>query len=289
MPKALISVVIPTYNSSQFITKTLDSLKVQTFKNFEVIVINDGSRDKTEERILKYISSNPDLSIKLINQTNKGIAGARNMGVKKSQAQYIAFLDHDDAWYPEKLEKSYRILLAQPEVSVVCHDEYMRDVANANKIIRRLRYGPYVKNMFRKLLFKGNCLSTSAVVIRKEAILETGLFNERPEYSTVEDYDLWMRISKKHRIYFLSEVLGEYIINDRNASLNYEMHYNNQIKALRENFKEYSQRKVFDFLLIRLRIAIIYMILSCTLLKNRRFLVAVDYIVKAILQLFSYV
>ena len=98
--KPKVSVVIPTYNSSQFIVETLESVFAQTYKDYEIIVVDDGSTDNTKEVLQPYTSR-----IKYIYKENGGPASARNVGIKSAQGEYIAFLDSDDRWLPEKLEK----------------------------------------------------------------------------------------------------------------------------------------------------------------------------------------
>jgi len=278
------SVVIPTYNSGGFITKTLNCLEKQTFNSFEVVIINDGSTDNTQEVISEYISEHPDLRLRLINQKNKGIAGARNRGILEAKGRYIAFLDHDDIWYPEKLKTCCAILTEYPQIDLVCHNELMRD--ESGRVLAELKYGPCAPDMFRKLLFKGNCLSTSATVVRKKALLETGLFLERQDFSTIEDYDLWLRLAKKYKFYFIKEILGEYIINQQSASSDFERHYTNQIRMLRVNFLEYDEKKAGDCYLINLKILKCYLLIARETLRKADLKKAFNYLWKAFLQFF---
>lgn len=284
MPEPKISVVIPTYNSSKFITDTLDCLRKQTFKDFEAVVINDGSKDDTAQVISKYIISNQNLNIRFFNQENRGIAGARNRGVLESKSHYIAFLDHDDIWHPDKLNRCYEVFLKYPDIDLVCHNELMRDASG--KIVQYLYHGPCASSMFKRLLFKGNYLSTSATVVKKKALIDIGLFREYPEFSTVEDYDLWIRLSKKYKFYFIEDVLGEYVVNNYNASLNSERHYNNLIKVLKLNFREYDKKTISDFCLINLRISKTYFIIARYFLNQKDIKKAFDYLLKALLQFF---
>lgn len=279
MSDIIISVVIPTYNSSTFIIKTLDCLRMQTFKDFETVIINDGSKDKTEAVVSKYIIFNPDLNMRLINQENRGIAAARNRGIIEAKGRYIAFLDHDDIWRPIKLKNCYEAIHKDPHIDLVCHNELLRDASG--RVVRTLSYGPYTPDMFRRLLFRGNYLSTSATVVKREVLLNEGLFREYPEFSTVEDYDLWLRLSKKYKFSFLQEVLGEYVINERNASLNFERHYNNLIHMLKLNFSEYEQKTTTDYFLINFRISRTYFILAKHFFRKNNLNAALKYISKS--------
>ena len=105
------SVVIPAFNADQFITRTLDSVANQTYSNFEIVITNDGSLDNTETVIAEYIQAHPSLQIYLSCQTNKGIGSARNNGIFRARGKYLAFLDADDYWYINKLEKIHETIV----------------------------------------------------------------------------------------------------------------------------------------------------------------------------------
>ena len=249
-----------------------------------MVIVNDGSSDDTQTVISRYIASSPDLKVKLLNQANEGAASARNKGILASEGKYIALLDHDDIWYSEKLSECYEILKKFSDIDLVCHNELVRDASG--KFIRNLYYGPYVPQMFRRLLFKGNCLSTSATVIKKGVLLEAGLYRQYPEF--LEDYDLWLRLSKKYKIYFLPKILGEYLLHNNNVTLNTEWYYKGQIEVLRKNFAEYTEKKIFDFLLINLRISKTYLLLFRDLIRGKKFKSSVKYLWKAILHFPTY-
>ena len=115
------------------------------------------------------------------------------------------------------------------------------------------------------------------------------LFREYPEFFSVEDYDLWLRLSKKHKFYFISEVLGEYLLHQRNISSKIERHYINQIKMIKRNFREYKQKKILDFCLINFRIARIYFVMFRHFIRKRHPREALKYFFKTLLQPFAYV
>ena len=282
MPEPAFSVVIPAYNASGFIARTLESLSAQKFNGFEAVIINDGSTDNTQAVISEFILSHPNLDLRLINQSNAGIAGARNRGIREARGRYVAFLDHDDIWYPQKLNKCFEIFSTFPETTVVCHNEALRDASG--KIVRYFSYGPYVDGMFRRLLYKGSCISTSATVIRRDVFKEVGLFRENEEFATVEDYDLWLRLSKKHKIYFIPDILGEYVINNKNASLDFEKHYNNQICVLKANFREEKEKKILDYFLMLIRIMKVYLIITKGFLRVKKIKKAGKYFILALLE-----
>ena len=110
----LVSVIIPTYNSSQYIKEAIDSVLAQTYKNFEIIVIDDGSTDNTKEVLAPYLSV-----IKYIYKNNGGPASARNRGIKEANGEFVAFLDADDVWKPDRLARGVDILDQRPEVGLI--------------------------------------------------------------------------------------------------------------------------------------------------------------------------
>jgi GT2 family glycosyltransferase len=151
----------------------------------------------------------------------------------------------------------------RPGADLVCHNELMR--SPSGEAVRTLSYGPYQEDMFRKLFFQGNCLSTSATVARIQALKEVGLFRGNSLY--LEDYDLWLRLSKNHRIAFIPDILGEYILHDTNISKDVVWHQKSQINVLKKNFKEFSGRKITDYLRFFLRLSRLYL----SIIKNSLF------------------
>lgn len=230
-----VSVVIPAWNAEKFIKKTLAAVAAQTFRDFEVIVVDDGSTDDTKE-IVDWFLKKTELRGQCITQENKKIAAARNTGVHAAQAELIAFLDHDDLWFPDKLARVLAEFSAHPDADLVCHNE---NVVKDGKFVRLSRNGPWVENMYERLLFEGNALSPSAVTVRKSKIIEAGLFRENPEFNTVEDYDLWMRLAKICRMRFIDSVLGEYQLVERGASNKIVYHNTNLESLLRDHFARF--------------------------------------------------
>lgn len=216
------SVVIPAYNAAKFIERALDSVRRQTYDNYEVFVINDGSKDNTEDVIKQYISSYPVFTIKYFNQENMGTGGARNNGLYHANGDYVAFLDADDCWYSEKLEKVKKKLIEHPEIDVLCHNEI--EIRNDGKK-RSLNYGRVKENAYEDLLFNGNKLSTSATVVRCKLALSIDGFSENLDFNSAEDYDFWLRLAKVGAKFgHLPEFLGEY--HRVNGSLTSNIEYN---------------------------------------------------------------
>jgi hypothetical protein len=170
-----ISVVIPAYNAEHTIARTLDSVLAQTRPVDEVIVIDDGSRDGTTALVSSYASA-----VRCISQPNAGVAAARNQGIQIARGDWIAFLDADDAWLPEKIERQIPEL--RPGVDVV--NTYVVDQLNV-----------YDKEITFESLWIHNRIGTSTVIARKSTLLEAEGFVEDRRLMSVEDYNLWLRLA----------------------------------------------------------------------------------------------
>jgi glycosyltransferase involved in cell wall biosynthesis len=201
--KPYVSVVIPTFNHAKFLKKALDSVVAQTFQNWEAVVVNNFSTDNT----IDIVNSFADPRIKLFNFSNNGvIAASRNHGLKEATGDFIAFLDSDDVWYSNKLQKC--VEQASAGYQFICHGELW---INSDLTQRTVMYGPASNATYNRLLYKGNCISTSTTFIAKPLLDSVQGFNENPEIITTEDYDLWLRLAAKNpRTSFIPEVLGEF-------------------------------------------------------------------------------
>lgn len=206
-----VSIVIPTYNHAHFLRTALDSVRAQSFDGWEAIVVNNFSEDNTVSVVECY----DDPRIRLVNFANHGIiAAARNHGISLTQAPLVAFLDSDDFWYPQKLQRSVDKLVQGYDL--VCHSEVW---VGPGKRRRKVHYGPEARSTYASLLLDGNCISTSAVVVRREWLERAGGFSVQPEFVTAEDYELWLKLARDGaRIGFVDEVLGEYLIHEGNQS-----------------------------------------------------------------------
>ena len=229
MTTPLVSVVIPTFNHAPLLKIALQSVIAQTFTNWEAIVVNNFSTDATVE----VVESLNDSRLKLINFSNNGvIAASRNVGIKMATASYIAFLDSDDIWYPEKLQKCSEQIFAG--YNFVNHGELW---INEDGSKREVMYGPVSQAEYSKLLYRGNCISTSATVIEKSLIENVGSFDEDPALITTEDYDLWMRIAAMNpKICFIPEILGQFNRREGSASSGVIKHLASELKVLNKHF-----------------------------------------------------
>lgn len=189
----LVSVVIPYYNSKETLRRTLDSAGNQTFQDFEIITINDGSKDGSEEIVRQYQEEHPHIRLININQQNGGPSKARNQGIMSSKGKYVAFLDSDDTWDPAKLEIQMAHMESNPDVSISGTNYY----SNGGEFTKYPETPDLVEADFSKMLFKVfYCLST--VVIRKDILInENLLFLEGKNYG--EDLLLFLQIVRKYK------------------------------------------------------------------------------------------
>jgi glycosyltransferase involved in cell wall biosynthesis len=207
-----VSVIIPTRNRSDFLRAALSSVLKQTYQNFEIIVVDDASTDDTATVVASF---NDERIRFLQHETNKGGSAARNTGIHASKCDYIAFLDDDDEWLPDKLRKQMEVLVASPpEVGGVYTG--CLDVDKASGKVIRQRIPTKRGNLFRDLLIQ-NCVGgTSTMLLRKVCFQQVGLFDESLPRS--QDYDLWIRISQEFLFECVQEPLFKYNIHGRKIS-----------------------------------------------------------------------
>lgn len=228
----LVSVVIPTFNHAHFLLHALRSVLDQTYTNWEAIVVDNHSQDNTDE----VVNSFADPRISLLKIHNQGvIAASRNMGIRAAQGEWIAFLDSDDLWYPEKLEVVVKHTQSTSFTDVCSTDEVMvNKVTGARQI---LEYGPYCQNFYQSLLIEGNRLSPSATLVRRDFLIEHAiLFREQDEFVTAEDYDFWMLLARASaKFTFINSIQGEYTIHATNNSGQVERHNRNVINVIKDH------------------------------------------------------
>jgi glycosyltransferase involved in cell wall biosynthesis len=203
---SLVSVVIPAYCVAPYIAATLDSVLAQTFKDYEIIVVNDGSPDTGE---LEAVLAPYRDRITYLRQENQGVSGARNTGIRAARGKYIAPLDADDLWDPEYLAAQLALLETDPSLDVVYADaRVFGDVPEAGRTLMQLSpsAGPVT---FERLVTRQCTVHLSVTVCRHDALLRAGLFD--PALRRAEDIDMWLRIaSQGGRIAYQRRVLGRY-------------------------------------------------------------------------------
>jgi glycosyltransferase involved in cell wall biosynthesis len=212
--KPLISVIIPSYNSARFVLQAVQSALKQTYSRVEVIVVDDGSTDDTRERLVPQNGR-----IRYVYQSNGGPSKARNRGIDEAQGDLIAFLDADDQWLPEKLQKQWKNLQANPDACLVHTDLYRLYEPNGtivHKYRDRKQFSGYCYHEF----FWGNAVVTSSVLVTRRCLEEIGGFDEKIWRASTEDLDLWLRIARHFPLSYVDEPLVLYREHPTNASHN---------------------------------------------------------------------
>jgi glycosyltransferase involved in cell wall biosynthesis len=193
-----VTLIIPTFNRAALLKRALESVYSQTVKAAEIIVVDDGSTDSTAQMIRQDY---PD--VLYLYQENRGVSAARNYGVKKASNHWIAFLDADDEWLPEKLATQLNVIENNPADTWLIHTNeiWIRNGRRVNQMDKHKKYGGEIFE---------NCLplcviSPSSVLMRKSLIFEAGLFDE--QLPACEDYDMWLKISARYAVSYLEEPL----------------------------------------------------------------------------------
>lgn len=211
--KPRFSVVIPLFNKEQYVANTIQSVLAQTFGDFELLIINDGSTDNSLE-IVKQIS---DPRISIITQENKGVSATRNHGISVSNTDYITFLDADDYWYPDFLSTLTSLIDSYPSekvFSAAIEREFRHSVVAAKYSVN-LENEIVVTDYFSASL-KETVICTSAAVFEKSVFSEAGTFDEN--LKSGEDTDLWIRIGLKYKVVFIQKILARYILTAKSLS-----------------------------------------------------------------------
>lgn len=195
--KPYFSVIIPVYNRPDQVRRAVESVLQQSYKNYELIIVDDGSTDNTPNVLSEY--ENKAIVIKTL---NKGVSAARNRGLKESKGNYIAFLDSDDEWHQDKLEKQYSYIVENPNIRIFqCDEIWIRNDKRHNPSKKHRKRGG---DIFTESL--SLCLiSPSAVVMHRDIFEEYGLFDEL--MPVCEDYDLWLRVTLYEKVGYMDDKL----------------------------------------------------------------------------------
>lgn len=231
----LVSVVIATYNMAKYLPMAIQSVLEQTYNNIEVIVVDDGSTDNTEE-VIKTLSE--DTRVRYIVQENRGQASAKNRGIQESSGEFIAFLDADDMWKPEKLELQIPVFFRSKSIGVV----YAKLIYIDDKGVELLNT-PDEYMLFRGWvsgpLFIRNFVRFGAAVVRRECFVRLGGFKEHIRMGI--DYDLWLRFSTQYEFEYVDKALLYYRIWAGQMSNNCKGRYLNGIKIMQDFLDEYPE------------------------------------------------
>ena len=208
----LISIVIPTFNHAQYLERCLKSVESQTISNYEIIVVDNHSTDNTKNIVDNF----KHLPIKYLLIHNEGIyAKSRNLGIKNSSGDIIAFLDSDDWWKEDKLKESYQII--KNGYDMIYHN---LELFNLNNNKRKYLKGRVLKEpKFKDLIIYGNQICNSSVVIKKKILESFNLINENDKMKTAEDYNTWIKVClNNYKVFYLNKNLGYYEFHDAGGS-----------------------------------------------------------------------
>jgi glycosyltransferase involved in cell wall biosynthesis len=231
----LVSVVIPTYNYGRFIGETVESALAQTYRPVETIVVDDGSTDDTRERVAGYGNR-----VRYLYQQNRGLSAARNAGIGAAQGEFIALLDSDDLWLPDKLERQVAVCVGDPASALVATERFAIDETG-----RRLDYvaescarAGFCELTARDLL-EFPAFSPSSVVARKDALLAVGGFDEA--LTAVEDMEMWVRVAARFRVLRLNAALTGQRFHHRSMSHQADSMLRNHRQAIAQLFARVPQ------------------------------------------------
>ena len=220
----MISIVIPLYNKEKSIYATLQSVLAQTYTDYEVIIVDDGSTDKSLQVVEDFIQRNSEKfilnSIRLIHKENGGVCSARNRGIQEAKGEYVALLDGDDIWDKEYLAEQIKMIADFPEAAM-----WGINFAETNKgqLVRKLAtglpdgYRGYMENYFEMKERISDLYCSSSVVIQREVFDKVGMFDERIKYA--EDTDMWWRIIATNKVAFYDRYMVYYQYDAENRAM----------------------------------------------------------------------
>lgn len=223
--KPEISIIIPVYNGEKYLKDTIVSVLNQTYRNYELIIVDDGSTDNTKN----IIDSFNDPRIQYHYQKNSGISASRNVGIDLAQGEFIAFLDADDIWLPFKLELQADVIRKEPDIGLVFGWVYYMDTKS--NIVGEKKYN--ITDDFYMNLLLGNFVDNGSVpLIRKECFEKVGKFDFLP----AEDWDMWIRIAREYKFGYVNDYLAIYRINYDGLSKEYKKMERGLFKILDREF-----------------------------------------------------
>lgn len=219
-PIPVVTVIIPTYNRPTYLREAIDSVIAQTFRDWELIIVDDGSTDETPTVIAEYLRR--DARIRMIHQPNVGPGSSRNVGLRDARGEFIAFLDDDDLWLPEKLEVQLEKYRCKPELGLLYAQCRTERPGQPPKVWPSQ---PGMNTLQR--LININFIPTLTVMVRKRCLDQVGEFDGRLRVS--HDYDLWLRIAERFPFGCVPKVLARYRLHDANISSDSLVRYENHL------------------------------------------------------------
>lgn len=248
---ARVSIIVPAYNAARYLPAAISSVLSQTYADWELIVIDDGSTDETRSVVHSY---SPKLGAKLryLHQSNRGVSAARNRGIREAQGEFVALLDADDVWLPTRLARGVALLDSSPRVGLV-HSRLARIDSNGATVDyltfpARYQAGRIAVDLYTR---RANILSPT-VLLRMRCLDDVGLFDETMHAS--EDRDLWFRIAERHEVAYIDEILAHYRVNSGGATSDPDRMLKGQLFFIHKHYK----RSVCSWVVLHQALAQIY-------------------------------
>lgn len=248
----MFTIVIPLYNKELSIRNTIESVLNQTYQNFEIVIVNDGSTDNSIETIDAITIS--DDRIKVVHQKNQGVSVARNCGIKEANYEWVAFLDGDDLWEIDHLEEITKMMDMFPKEKVYVTSFEYSDKRPMFKYPRKNTISK-IDNYFKEAI-REKLMWTSIVVANKECFDKVGFFN--PNLNRGEDLDLWARLAREYRIIKSTKITALYINEDLSSLTSSKSNYNESILSIIElkGKKKYERAYFKEILFNRIKLDI---------------------------------
>jgi glycosyltransferase involved in cell wall biosynthesis len=235
MNEPVVSVIMPAYNAQQFISSSIESVIAQTYTNWELIIVDDGSTDKTSDIVRKYAAL--DARVKYFYQENGRQAKARNTALQHTNSPLVAFLDSDDLWVKEKLELQVRTLM-ETGSDLVFSDGFVFSDNNTTdeSLSFTTKSGKFSGPEWFESLSQLNVIPVLSVIVRRSVLDKVGGFDENPRQHGVEDYDLWLTIARHGFVFYgMKEKLVRYRLHDNGTSRDEELIWRSMIAVLEKH------------------------------------------------------
>ncbi len=230
-----VSIIVPTYNAGKFLDKTVESVLAQTFEDWELIIVDDFSKDATREIIKKWESRDRRIHSIFLEKNSGAPAHPKNVGMGIAKGEYIAYLDQDDEWLPEKLAKQVNIFDDNPQVGFLSCEAFIID--ESEKVVDRITIPSIPENgkLFPSLFTANFMFSNSSLMLRREVIDHCGPRDESPEIGIAEDREYELRVAAAgYHFYVIHEPLFKYRVHDTNAT---KVAKNGPVSYLQANYK----------------------------------------------------
>jgi glycosyltransferase involved in cell wall biosynthesis len=247
-----ITVVIPTYNSAEYIDKTLNSVLNQTVLPEELIISDDGSTDNTIKKVNNYLNDfTKKISIKILQNPHVGPGFARNQGIINATNKWISFLDSDDVWDINKIKEVKKIINESNKYNFITHYEnYLQQNNITLEISKPLKQFLSQKRNLKRYLYERNIFSTSAVTLNRSLLIDNNFFDEK--LPNAQDYELWLKICPNIRLKVIPKILGTYIQTiDNITSKPYYYRIRSELK-IANRYRNYVEPKIFIKKIIKL-------------------------------------